>query len=247
MKPLIKFVYFDVGGTILTVRPSVGTIYSEAMARIGFDVSVERIEEQFKRAWKAGAQRRLDSGFVCDDAGLKEEWRTIVSESFSGLAPEGAIDSVFENLYERFSHVDSWRVAESAIETFESLEAQGIRLGVFSNWDSRLPGTLEALGLNSYFDVQVISYEVGFEKPHPKIFERAIELAGVEPKEILFIGDSYHCDIEPAKQHGIHSLWVQDGPLHEDEPSFTDQGPLSLPVPTFKEVYQEIENSFRLK
>ena len=40
-----------------------------------------------------------------------------------------------------------------------------------------------------FFDKYVVSYEVGFMKPHPRIYERALEEAGTRPEESVFIDD----------------------------------------------------------
>lgn len=40
-----------------------------------------------------------------------------------------------------------------------------------------------------FFDSYVVSYEVGFMKPHPRIYEAALEEAGTRPEESIFIDD----------------------------------------------------------
>lgn len=245
MRPRIRMVYFDVGGTILTVRPSVGAIYGEALERLGHPVDVSRVEVQFREALGASAHRRREAGYVCSDELLRDEWRLIVRDSFRDLAPTELIDRAFEDLYERFRHVEAWHVAGGARETFHSLASAGVRQGILSNWDSRLPETLVALELDRHFRAQVISFRVGFEKPHPRIFEAAIEASEVSPHEILFVGDSYHCDIRPAREHGLHTLWIQDGPL-PDPARPPGDGESGLIVSTFRDVWPVIRENFSL-
>ena len=207
----ISTIFFDVGGTILTVQPSVGKIYADAATRLGFDVDPGRVNANFKEAWKRSLRRRQSNGHVCDDEVLRADWCQVVVDSFEGLLPPEVATEAFRDLYDRFCRADAWRIADGARETFEELGALGYRLGILSNWDHRLEETLESLGLLGYFEFRVISYRVGVEKPHPKIFQEALREAGVPAREALHIGDSFEWDIEPAHALGLRALWLRDG------------------------------------
>ncbi len=68
----------------------------------------------------------------------------------------------------------------------------------------------------------VISEEVGVMKPHPAIFAHATEQAGVEPHEILYVGDSLHSDVEGGRAAGWQVAWFRgdgdrDGVLAFDD------------------------------
>jgi len=65
----------------------------------------------------------------------------------------------------------------------------------------------EAFGLRAYSEVYVISEEVGCMKPSACIFRHATERAGVDPGDILYVGDSYHSDIMGAKSFGWKTAW----------------------------------------
>jgi putative hydrolase of the HAD superfamily len=58
-------------------------------------------------------------------------------------------------------------------------------------------------GLRDYFDVITCSEDIGVNKPHPKIFQSALEKAGALAGTSLMIGDSYEADIEGADKCGI--------------------------------------------
>ncbi len=209
----IRTIYFDVGGTILRANPSVGAIYADAVARLGHEVDADRVNANFSRAWKRSLTRRAASGHVCDDALLREDWLRIVLDSFAGLVPDTAAREAFDDLYERFSRSDAWRLADGAVETFEELARRGYRLGVLSNWDGRFEETLASVGILDYFELRVVSYRVGVEKPHPRIFREALDRAGARAGEVLHIGDSLEWDIRPARALGMRALWVTGGPL----------------------------------
>ena len=183
-------VFFDAGGTVLRLRAPVGEVYAAAVARRGHPVEARAIEPAFREAWRRSLERRRAAQYASSDAVLREEWRAIVAESFGGLVPAGVAAAAFEELYEYFSGPEPWLVAEGARETFGSLRASGVRLGLLSNWDARLPDCLERLGVGSWFDPQVISYAVGVEKPHARIFEEAARRAGAGPGRLVMVGDS---------------------------------------------------------
>jgi putative hydrolase of the HAD superfamily len=61
-------------------------------------------------------------------------------------------------------------------------------------------------GLHDYFDVITCSEDVGVNKPHPKIFQCALENAGALASESLMIGDSFEADIEGAEKSGIKAI-----------------------------------------
>lgn len=64
-----------------------------------------------------------------------------------------------------------------------------------------------AFGFRAYSDAYLISEEVGCMKPSACIFRHATERAGVDPGEILYVGDSYRSDIMGAKSYGWKTAW----------------------------------------
>lgn len=84
------------------------------------------------------------------------------------------------------------------------------RIGLLSNF-THPPAAhkiLETVGLASYFDVVLISGDLGYRKPHPMVFERLIDALGAEPHQILFVGDDPEPDITGALNAGIRPVWT---------------------------------------
>lgn len=212
----IRFAYFDCGGTLLRVRPSVGEIYSERAAALGFCVDADLLNERFLEAWEASRRRSRERQFSCSDEILRAEWLQIVLHTFGETIPREDLGQVFEDLYEYFVAPSAWTLDPGIRPMLEVLRGRGIGLGILSNWDSRLKATLGKLGLLDLFDQLVVSNEVGFEKPHAAIFEEAIEKSGCDPDNILHVGDSLEADILPAVELGLTAIWVKPpGPRGE--------------------------------
>ena len=70
-------------------------------------------------------------------------------------------------------------------------------------------------GIRHYFDQVVNSEMAGVKKPHPAIFELALERAGVSAAMSLMIGDNLEADILGAKAAGFHALHFN---AHNDAP-----------------------------
>jgi len=69
---------------------------------------------------------------------------------------------------------------------------------------------LEESELLEYFEVVVISGEIGYRKPHPRIFQHALKRLGVKPWEAVHVGNSVREDVAGAKGVGMWAIWVRD-------------------------------------
>jgi putative hydrolase of the HAD superfamily len=120
----------------------------------------------------------------------------------------------------------------------ETLRARGLKLGLVSNafdpgW--LLHRDLEQMGLAERLDFSVFSSEVGMRKPHPAIFERALEALGAEPEQALFVGDRLYEDVRGAAELGmttVQALWFRadehpDG-AEPDHQAFTQLDVLNI-------------------
>jgi putative hydrolase of the HAD superfamily len=95
------------------------------------------------------------------------------------------------------------------IEMLEKLKRY-YRLGLLSNF-THAPAArdlLEWLGLTAYFDVVLISGEIGYRKPHPFVFEKLVEQFGVARERILYVGDDPDPDIRGAQEAGVTPVWI---------------------------------------
>lgn len=88
------------------------------------------------------------------------------------------------------------------------LGTMGIRTCVISNWDLSLDRVLHSHGLAERFELILASLAEGYEKPDPELFRIALSRLGVEPYEVVHVGDNPVDDIEGAQAAGIPALLI---------------------------------------
>jgi len=89
----------------------------------------------------------------------------------------------------------------------ETLSKRGYRHYLISNNYPELDVLMDQLGLSEYFEAQVISGKIGFDKPRKEIFEYALELAG-NPAERYMIGDNLKDDVHGSKACGFKTIFL---------------------------------------
>lgn len=94
--------------------------------------------------------------------------------------------------------------------TLATLKGAGHKLALVSNYAHTqvLTDALARLDLLPYFDALVVSADVGYLKPHPRIFEAALEALDVTPDEAVMVGNDLTCDVEGAKKAGLRAVWT---------------------------------------
>ncbi len=105
---------------------------------------------------------------------------------------------------------------DDAIPTLHALRGRGYVVGLVSNFDH--PPYARALlartGLAPLLDPTIISGEVGYDKPDPRIFRLALEAVGCAPEEVLFVGDSLTSDVRGAAAVGLCPVLIDMDDAH---------------------------------
>jgi HAD superfamily hydrolase (TIGR01509 family) len=162
------------------------------------------------------------------------DWLAILGACFSELGCSVTDDDV--RLYAQASLWEGeLAVTPEVHAVLDRLRARSLKLGIVSN--TALPGWLlepafSRQGLTDRVDSIVLSSEVGKRKPHPAIFERALDDLGVRPQRALFVGDRRFQDVLGAKRRGMRTVlarWFRDD-VHPDgaRPDFEAGAPLEV-------------------
>ena len=91
---------------------------------------------------------------------------------------------------------------DGTLELLEELSKR-YKLGVISNGNA----DVNHIGVGHLFDFVLSSEKAGVAKPHKYIFNQAVELAEVNPEEMIYVGDDPERDILGALSAGLHALW----------------------------------------
>jgi HAD superfamily hydrolase (TIGR01509 family) len=123
------------------------------------------------------------------------------------IPDERATDDAAEAGAERFEVRDLY---PDAIPTLTALRSAGFLVAVGGNQPSGREQQVRALGLPA--DLVVSSASLGVEKPSPEFFVRVAAALGVDPAELLSVGDRLDNDVLPAQAAGCRAAFLRRGP-----------------------------------
>jgi putative hydrolase of the HAD superfamily len=193
-------VLFDAAETLFTTRGTVGEIYGDVARRYGSASSPSEIQAAFIRQFRhSGPLSTINE---------KEWWKDVVHRVFDDVGMVSNFDRFFDEVYEQFRDGRGWRLFPETLEVLGKLRQLQYKLGVISNFDSRVYSVMEGLKIRAYFDSITISSETGYAKPHPEIFKAAIRAAGVPGSRILFVGDNLADDVQAGAAAGLHTILI---------------------------------------
>lgn len=130
----------------------------------------------------------------CLSLGLNEEQSRTAAEKVRAIIKKKENYFLFDGVY----------------ETLEHIKNQGHKNILLSNNYPDLKEVTDALDLTQYFEHMVISGLVGYEKPHPKLFEMAKALYPNE-SDFYMVGDNINADIIGGKNAGMKTILVHKG------------------------------------
>jgi putative hydrolase of the HAD superfamily len=206
---MVCAVLFDVVGTLLHLREPVGRTY----ARLAHDFGVERSEAALQRAFVQAFRAMPPMVFphLGPAAAAEHErrwWRDLVGRTFreSGTSRFGEFDAFFARVFEHFAGAEAWTCAPSARNVLARLRELGLKTGIVSNFDQRLPALLDAFGLRPLLDVVVLPAHAGAAKPDPRIFALALDRLGLPASDVVYVGDDAEQDVRAAAALGMRAI-----------------------------------------
>lgn len=203
---MIEVIFFDAAGTLFHLPRGVGHHYREVALRHGCEIPERDLQAAFSTVWKMMPPRATTCEARADDD--RGWWRELVLLVLDrcGVAA-GAMDreAYFAEVYAEFTRPGVWELFPEVRAVLEMLRPR-YRLGIISNFDGRLRAILAHLGIAAHFQPIVISSEVGSDKPDPRIFQHALESAGVAPDAAVHVGDDPARDWRAAEAAGLCSF-----------------------------------------
>jgi len=212
---VIRAVSFDAWFTLLHPDPPVEEVYLREFTSDGARGGEPELRAALARTRKEIRDRRLVDRYS-GPTGERGFWELFVERArlhFDGgrLSP-----ACFERLVEHFIRPEAWAVYPDVWPALDALGERGLPIAIVSNWDSTLAGLLEAHGLAARFSAVLISAVEKSGKPHPEMFRRAAGRLGVEPGELMHVGDSLEEDYAAARDAGFPALLLDRHGRHRD-------------------------------
>ncbi|BBD72395.1 2-haloalkanoic acid dehalogenase [Sulfodiicoccus acidiphilus] len=196
----MKAVYVDMGETLVSFKPRYHyPIYSK-LREMGYDVT----ERQVFRA----VSRQLGSRYFPNMDGLSEldYWELLTDMR---ILPRREVVQELEKLN---LLSNSYELFPDSIDFLNYVRKRGARVIMVTNATSSFKRIVKSLGLEEHLDGIVASCEVGYMKPHPRIFRKAVDVGG----EGIFIGDVYEIDYVGALRAGLTPILIDRENYYED-------------------------------
>ena len=224
----IRGILFDLDGTLWHAETPpdwdrVTSLQYEAAAPLLRDAGVEgeAAMEFIRSLWRLFGPR-----FAATDGELVETAYEIgsatVVEALANLGKDISEDfarAVWALVMEVPRRHYNTRPFPDTAATLGALGEAGLRMAVVTN--NPLPASviaddLESMGVPPVIEAIVTSHEIGYRKPHPRIFEAALEQIELKPAEVAMVGDSFEADIQGALAMGMLPIFMRRPGDHAD-------------------------------
>lgn len=218
----IKGIIFDYGGTIDSRGDHWSEIIWEGYRRADVDIDKATFRDAYVYAERELARVRhiepQDNFFIllCKKIAIELYWLATKAELttnqrqyFDELLPSQAqpllslADQIASHCYEH-----ARACIEEARPTLEAL-AERYPMVLVSNFYGNVDSVLRDFDVRRYFRGVIESAVVGVRKPDPRIFRLGVVALGLEPHEVLVVGDSLRKDILPAESIGCRTAWLK--------------------------------------
>ncbi|MET0343040.1 MAG: HAD family hydrolase [Polyangiales bacterium] len=196
-----KVVLFDAGNTLVFLD-------HDALAAAGHDAGLSLTGAALRDA-EPTAKKRYEAELtrgLSHEAGWDLYVTTIFTTAGATLDAARAATVIARRAHDDFN---LWRKVPSDLLAALALGKQhGLRYGVVSNSEGRLPALFSRVGLDGWFEHVVDSALEGVRKPDPEIFRRALARMGVEARDALYAGDIPNVDVDGARGVGMQAVLV---------------------------------------
>jgi putative hydrolase of the HAD superfamily len=208
-----QVIFLDAVGTLFGVRSSVGAMYAQVAQGEGVELDGAAINQAFYQAFTTATPLAFAEQEPEKIRELEFQWwRNLAVETFTlagSIEQFPDFDKFFLTLYDYFATAQPWIVYPEVVTALTHWRSQDIKLGIISNFDSRIYQVLTALELMDFFSSITISSEAGAAKPDSQIFTTALGKYNCLPTAAWHIGDSLQEDYHGATQAGLRGILIK--------------------------------------
>jgi len=204
-----RAVIFDYIGTLVNCRnytmdSSKQNLHKSLVAE-GFDVDKEKFLAAYDLAHEK--YRKVRYGQLREVTNAVWVAEALCSLGFKVSADDHRVKAALNVFFQDF--IDMLELRKDAKKLVKQSKEQ-CKVGLISNFTHApvIYKSLRKMGLSEFFNVVVVSEEVGWRKPSAKIFQTALNKLQIEPFDAVYIGDSPIEDIKGAKEAGLKTVFV---------------------------------------
>jgi len=210
---LIKAVIFDFGGTLVRGKLDERG-YRQRLLNYIHSLGYRVSERSLRKAIEGMLVRLMKTRKRNLELRFEDLYSNVLSKL--GINPS---EEMLINIYGLYKKSFSFEIVQGAEEVLQTLYGR-YKLAVVSNTMSEIPRfALTDSGLMRFFQIVILSRDIGIRKPDPRIFWYALEKLNVKPKEAIHVGDSIKHDVVGAKNAGIKAAWIKiEGKKAAEEP-----------------------------
>ena len=200
-----KAIFIDIDDTLLDYIPCCREAFDAAMRNLTPSLEEREGERLFHLFFEISG--RLFSEAKHGKYTIAEVMDLYPKEFIAAIGyPESAVDP-FKHAF-RAAWGETHTLVPEAKEMLDILRTKGYRLFAASNSFGHLQRRrLERAGILPYFEDTYISMYIGYDKPDIRFFQEALRRCGLQPNEVLMIGDSMTTDVLGAQAAGIEALF----------------------------------------
>jgi len=204
-------VMLDMNGTFLFDfdRFDESQNFGKTYIRSGYtNLSEEASQKLVRQAYDHMAVRYVDEAYYHQFPSVQQ---AVVATAREVLSADG-----IEELTDTFAQHELGILPEKHRRALDTL-VEKRPLSVLSNlWapKKRWLDMLPSWGLSQHFKALHFSSDGNEMKPHPAFFNRALKDLQLSPKQVLYVGDSYRCDVMGASGAGVDVVWLAGDKEH---------------------------------
>ena len=191
------------GKAVPTTAPAVHAAYINIFRKVDFDVFYHAFSQSYIQA---ASKRRGDLKEISTQQRFKAMLGLLGHPSHE--ISDEAVETITKAHMAQLS--ESFEVRPETIDVLHWATPR-YRMAMISNFGyaPALYDALNQFGVRSAFETIVVSVEVGWCKPHRKIFDQTFERMGVHASEALFVGDQIYLDVYGAVSCGMDVVWIE--------------------------------------
>ena len=209
MNSKIKFIFFDVGNTLLF--PNRERIHAPLTER-GIALDSEHL-----RDLECRTKNQFDGMMTRNGSTDHSFWWMFYSQLLSEIGFKDENDAVRDRLVASIRNSANWdKIRPGTSEQLREI-GEHYRIAVISNADGKIEDVLRRCGIADCFRTITDSGLVGYEKPHPEIFRQALKSMNAAPEESLYVGDVYSVDYLGATGAGMQAVLMDVPGAYRDK------------------------------